>query len=226
LQSKSEDWRGLLLLAIQITTSFTFLISALLIVNADDIVAIMLGPQWERSTDLVMIFGISMIARAAMNQNPWIYISLGHTKRMLTWQLSTLPAYLLGIGMGLSFGVEGVATGFCLVQAIFCVPSVFVAARGTPITGKEILRIIAPMCLVTLITILLSPLFRISAETNSIDILSSILNITSTFALFVVGAASVLWLDPAYRGLRGKVIQQVQLLVLSIYQKKRVTPSL
>ena len=226
LQSQSQEWRELLLNAIRITTLFTFLVSALLIVNADDIVAILLGPQWERSADLVTIFGISMIARAVMNQNPWIYISLGHTKRMLRWQLATLPAFLLGIGVGLFFGAEGVATGFSLVQAILCVPSVLVAASGTPIHGKDILRVVTPMFLVTLATIVISPIFLIDTEIKSVNMLSSLLNICATSAVFAAGAVLVLWLDPAYGVLRNKLLEQGQFWILGGRANKRENPSL
>ena len=225
LQSQSSDWRKLLLDAVRITTSFTLLVGALLTANASDIVAIVLGPGWGQSADLVTIFGISMIARAVMNQNPWIYISLGHANRMLRWQLATLPIYLGGIIIGLSYGSEGVAIGFSLVQATLCVPSVFFAAAGTPISGTEILRNVAPMAAVTLTTILMSPLFWIPIGPEPIGAVSALLNLATTSSIFAVGTALVLHFDPAYRAQRDRILRYGRNAVLAGFGGTRERPS-
>lgn len=206
LQTQPQAWRDLLLTTVQLATTLSFLIGALLTVNANDVVAIVLGSDWERSADLVRIFGLSMIARAVMNQNPWIYISLGRTKRMMIWQVTTLPAYLSGIAVGLSYGLEGVALGFSVVQALLSVPSVFVAAACTPVSGITILRSVAPMGAVALGTILLAPLLSIPIELKHIGVYPALLNLTITSLIFAVGALLVLCLDPAYQRLRNAAL--------------------
>lgn len=207
LQSQSEEWRSLLVSGVRITTTFSMLVATLLIANGDDIVRIMLGPQWESSADMVAIFGISMIARAVMNQNPWIYLSLGHTKRMLAWQLTALPMYLGGIVIGLSYGVEGVAFGFSLAQLALCVPSVFIAAAGTPVSGASILRIIFPMGVVAFITILASTSLSITIKGEENDVIVSVFNLVITGSVFGIGTVFVLCIDPEYHQLRDLMVR-------------------
>jgi PST family polysaccharide transporter len=207
LQAQPSDWRELILSGVRITTAFTLFIAALLIANADDVVRIMLGSQWEASASLVAIFGMSMIARAVMNQNPWIYLSLGNTRRMLAWQTTTLPIYLGAMVIGLPYGIEGVAMGFSLAQLVLCVPSVFAAAAGTPISGAQILRSVFPMGLITLLTIVVSPLLRIPVDDRMADILVGLINLAVTSSVFVIGAALVLWIDPEYRKLKGSLLR-------------------
>lgn len=219
LQEQSKDWCELLISAVRVTTIFTMLVAALLIANADEIVEIVLGSQWESSADLVSIFGISMIARAVMNQNSWIYISLGNTKRMLAWQLTTLPIYLGCIVTGLAYGVEGVALGFSLAQLALCVPSVFFAATGTPVSGAGLVRVILPIGLVTFITILASPLLFIPIADGETSVVFAVLNLAITSSVFIAGAVFVLWIDPEYRQLRGTVLRFGRKVVILSIQR-------
>lgn len=221
IQMCPSEWRSLLLDAVRATTFLSLLASTLLVVNAREVVAILLGSQWERSADLVTIFGVSMIARTIMNQNPWIYVSLGRTRRMLLWQVITLPLYIFSMGIGLTYGIEGIAIGFCMVQACLCVPSVFVAAKDTPVTGVEIMRVVTPMCLVAIATVLVAPSLCFQIDSANRHLLLSALNLTITSVTFSAGAMLVLALDPSYRTLRDTFYRRSRLAFFSLSKNLR-----
>ncbi|MEM9354947.1 MAG: lipopolysaccharide biosynthesis protein [Pseudomonadota bacterium] len=220
LQNQPAEWRDLLLSAVQITSILTMFVAALLILNAEEMVAIVLGAQWGASADLVEVFGISMIARAVMSQNPWIYLSLGDTKRMIVWQLTTLPVYLGGIFIGLPYGVEGVAIGFSVAQLLLCLPSVFVAAAGTPVSGGEILRIVWPVGVVTLITILASPLLCTPIKGEAFSVTTAMESLAITSLVFVAGTGIVLWIDPKYRRLKVIIVRWGVGLIWRMFERR------
>ncbi|WP_075223254.1 lipopolysaccharide biosynthesis protein [Acuticoccus yangtzensis] len=203
LKDAPERWRGLVEDALRVTFCLSFLVAALMVANGGDIIALLAGPGWERAADMVTIFGLSMAARTVMTANPWIFVSLGRTRRMLGLQCATLPAFLTGMVAGLPFGAEGVALGFSLAHALVAVPCVVVAARGSPIGAAAILRLAAPLLGVALGAVGLSRLLRVPAAAG--EVWPCLLNLAATGILYAVGAGLVVLLDPAFGRLRGQM---------------------
>ncbi|WP_162789584.1 lipopolysaccharide biosynthesis protein [Altererythrobacter sp. ZODW24] len=199
LQSDPEQWRDMLTNSVRIIALATFLLAAMLTVNARDIVRILLGPDWGQAAEIVSIFGISMFARSLMSANPWIFLSLGQTGRMLRWQLLTLPLFIAGMLLGLPYGALGVALGFSLVHLAVAVPSVFYAAHRSPVSATGLLRVTGPIAAAALAAVLISRGLDLRAMLGGSGLAASALSIMMTLVIYAVGVAIVVMLDGATR---------------------------
>lgn len=206
LQDDPQRWRRLLLNALQLTLPLSFCVAAVMMANGAQVIAVLAGQGWDRAGTLVAIFGVSMLARAVMTANPWMFVSLGRTRAMLALQSITLPAYMGGILVGLPHGIEGVALGFSLVHGLLCVPSVWFAARGAPVRTAAILRLALPLALLAVAVAFLSPAVLAAMAPQALAgggfSLSALGAIALTVALFAAGFSVLVACDPAWSLLR------------------------
>lgn len=212
LQSDPAAWRAMLLDATRIVALATFLLASLLTVNAQQIVRILLGPNWDMSAAIVSIFGISMFARSLMSANPWIFLSLGKTWRMLRWQLFTTPLFITGMVLGLPYGAQGVALGFSLIHLAIAIPSVIYTTRGNPVKARDLLRVTGPIAVVSAATTLIGLSLNLGNISDGSGLVSSMLPIAATLAIYGTGIAIIVIVDPTARRafLRSKVwIRQI-----------------
>ena len=109
-------------------------------VCADDIVRIMLGPQWD---DVVPIFRLmvpTIVAFSLINPFGWFLISSGRTRRSLHIALFIAPVSILGAVFGIQFGPKGVALALSVMMTLLTVPVILCARAGTTMTLREIWR--------------------------------------------------------------------------------------
>lgn len=192
LQSDPAAWRDLLLSSVRLVSWLHFAIAALIIANAQDIVALLLGPEWGRSVHILQILGLSMFARGMMNQNPWIYLSLAQTRRMLNWQILSLPIFLIGMISGLQYGPEGVALGFGVAHLLVALPSVYFAAAKSPVLGTSVLATLAPPAIVGAIAVAVSLAISTNREQADLTFVSLALNLSVTLAVMTAGFLAAL----------------------------------
>ncbi|WP_170234842.1 lipopolysaccharide biosynthesis protein [Croceicoccus sediminis] len=199
LQSDPAAWRDLLLSSVRFVSWMHFAIAALIIANAQQIVALLLGPEWGRSVHILQTLGLSMFARGIMNQNPWIYLSLAQTQRMLNWQILSLPIFLIGMISGLQYGPEGVALGFGAAHLLIAFPSVYFAAAKSPVVGTGVLATLAPSAIVGAIAVAVSLAISTSREQNDLTFVSLALHLSVTMAVMTAGFLVVLVASPRLR---------------------------
>lgn len=106
---------------------------AVLAVVGDRLVAVLLGPDWERAGELFVLLAPAGIAHAVTSTCGWLYLSSGATRRMLRWALWTRPLTVAAFVAGLPWGPEGVAVAYSTVSWVLAVPSMVNAAVGTPL---------------------------------------------------------------------------------------------
>lgn len=98
---------------------------ALLIVMADKIVLLLLGPQWSGVVPIFHWLGASALVGTIGNSTGWLFISQNRTGEMLRWGALGAALIVGSFVIGLPYGAVGVAAAYtlvgCLVQGpILC----------------------------------------------------------------------------------------------------------
>jgi O-antigen/teichoic acid export membrane protein len=113
---------------------------------ADDIVAVVLGPKWEGTVVLLRLLSPTILVFAICNPLGWLLDALGLVGRGLRIALAFAPLMVTGILIGLQYGPVGVAFAYSFVMAVWALPVIAWAVRGTAVSVSDILTaVIRPL---------------------------------------------------------------------------------
>lgn len=110
---------------------------AFLVLQADLVVSVLLGPGWEASATIFRILGVAGFVQVAQNTTGVLMITNGRTRDMV-WlgvvnSLCTAVAFLVG----LPFGVEGVATAYAIYSVASFLPVVLFTLKGSAVRLRD-----------------------------------------------------------------------------------------
>jgi PST family polysaccharide transporter len=118
---------------------------------SEDIVRILLGPQWSQATSVFRILTVAAFLQPLSNTAGWLYISLGRTNEMAKWGLISVPCFVCAFFVGLPWGPIGVAIAYAAACWAIMYPCLAMAVRGTPISVKDLwVATCRPLCLAIL----------------------------------------------------------------------------
>jgi PST family polysaccharide transporter len=143
-QQDPGAWRALYLGAARALGWLTLPVAVLVYVDADDVVRLLLGPDWSES---VAIFrsaspGALVIPLAVLIN--WLFLSRGRTDRMLRYGLVSGAVTLVATGVGAVQGAEQVALYRSIAALAVFAGGLAYATRATPVTVGDVLRALAP----------------------------------------------------------------------------------
>ncbi len=142
LREQPERFRQHYLKAIRGVALASFAATAVLVATSGDLVAIILGPKWQRAGDILRILGLTAGVSAIYMTNIWLHFSLGRADRMVRW--TVLEAALIGAGVtaGLRFGADGVAWGYCVSMWVLSIIGLWYAGRPVGLTLGDTIAVL------------------------------------------------------------------------------------
>lgn len=165
------------------------------IAMSTELVPLVLGEQWVEIPLIFLALTGAAIHASTNAAAGWIYFSLGHADRLLRWSVLTIPVTLIGMAIGLQFGVIGVALSVSITQLGLKLPSLVYAMKGTPLSLKDF---VGPAALPTAGTVL--SLVCCLLLTEPLSVLGSVTTILLIKTLaYILVYASVLFLTPMGR---------------------------
>ncbi len=114
-------------------------LSAICILFPDDIIAVMLGPNWTQSAEIFRILAPMIFAFALMHPISWLLSAIGLVRRGLKMALVSAGLLLIAIPVGLPYGPTGVAIAYSGVTVLKAIPMLVWAVHGTQFRTSEIL---------------------------------------------------------------------------------------
>jgi len=93
----------------------------------------LLGDQWTKAVPVFLALGPAAIMACTNVATGWLYLSLGHVGRQLRWSMIQAPIVLLGMGVGVQFGVMGMAVAMSSVLVTLKLPGIAFACAGQPV---------------------------------------------------------------------------------------------
>ena len=117
---------------------------------AKPLVFVALGPKWELVVPLLMILSSIGLFQTIGTTVGSIYLAKGRTDLMLKWGLLAGVSYLLSFGIGLRWGVLGVALCYSLCSLILFYPSLAIPFHLIGLRFSEFGRVMIPILIMGL----------------------------------------------------------------------------
>lgn len=144
LQDSPEKYKSFFLRGCSISLIIQVPFSCLCFVSANELVMILLGPQWQPSVAIFLALSPVLITSSTSPMTNWIYLSNGQTGKMLKAQLVTSPFYIIAFVCGLPWGPVGVAAAFSFCCVISRMPNILYCIHGTVIDSVDLIRVFMP----------------------------------------------------------------------------------
>jgi O-antigen/teichoic acid export membrane protein len=115
-----------------------------LLVNAHDVILILLGRQWLEAVIIFRIFILAGLIRPALRTVGVVMLACGKTRRYLVIGMVNSLSIVLGIGAGFRWGATGIAIGYVFANYLLFAPIAYVALKNTPVSFGLFLSCITP----------------------------------------------------------------------------------
>ncbi|MDB4772857.1 lipopolysaccharide biosynthesis protein, partial [Verrucomicrobiales bacterium] len=120
--------------AATVLLAVTWPVTAFMLVEAKDIVRVMLGLQWMDSVPVFRALGIAAMVGCTNFITAWAYRSLGHVRQQLIAVSFQTPVIIASFFIGLPWGIVGVAWAYSICMLCIRIPYVGYCFRGTPLS--------------------------------------------------------------------------------------------
>jgi O-antigen/teichoic acid export membrane protein len=110
---------------------------------AEDIVAVLLGPNWAQAAPLFRLLTPTIFSFALINPLASLLLATGRAVRSLKIALFICPVVITGYVLGLSRGLQGVALGFSTAMLLVTLPVLYWSRQGTSVSMSDIARTVA-----------------------------------------------------------------------------------
>lgn len=131
LCNEPEKYRRYYLKAVGLVAFVGMPLSALLTVMGNDIIYLLLGPQWGKTGEIFSVFGFGIGIQILYATHSWLHVSQGRTDRWLRWSIVASFVTIISFIIGFPFGAIGVAAAYTASLYILIGPSLWYA--GLPI---------------------------------------------------------------------------------------------
>jgi O-antigen/teichoic acid export membrane protein len=146
LQDNPVRYRNFFLNGYSLVMAVTIPATLFSMVFAEEIVHIILGPQWADATIIFRLMTPTILVFGIINPLAWLLLSNGLQKRSLKVGLVLAPLVTAAYSIGLPYGPTGVAFCYSTVMILWLVPHVAWCLHGTPISIRDLARtIIGPL---------------------------------------------------------------------------------
>ena len=168
LVDSPERYRQAYLRMLEKVAMVTMPLMALMIVSANWLVRVMLGPQWIETGRIFALLGVIGLVEPISSTFGWLLISQGRTRHIFQWGLIDALLSISSIVAGLAWGAVGVAASYALFGLFFRKPlQCWFASRVGPVRSSHFYGAIAPSVFASLGVMIAVAGFRLAAESWS-----------------------------------------------------------
>jgi len=140
LQNEPENYRNYYMKFVSILAFVSMPLVTFLFVCSDQIINIILGPQWGESVELFRILALVAFIQPVASTRGLVLISKGRTRRYFILGVAGAVVMCLSFVVGLPWGAKGVATGYAVGVYIGLFPFLYFSFMGTPVSLFDFLK--------------------------------------------------------------------------------------
>jgi O-antigen/teichoic acid export membrane protein len=190
--------------------SIAFPITVFCALYADDIVAIVLGPNWNEAAEIFQLLTPTVLVFSIINPFGWMLFARGLVARSTRIALVIAPLVIVAYVIGLPYGPKGVALAFSSAMLVWLVPHILWSVHGTPISARDLIAAVGRPFL----SAALAAVVGYSAQRYSADMPHAVLRLalggSAMFAAYLFILMFVLGQKDSYleliRGLRPRAL--------------------
>jgi len=142
LQSEVGRYRVYYSKAVGATLFLTSALVAFICIDAEQIVLTALGRKWLPVVPIFLALAPAAAAATLKIVYAWVCLSLGHGERLSRAALGMAAASSVAFAAGLQWGPVGVARAYSVVWCVMIVPLLSYGLAGSPITLRDVWRIV------------------------------------------------------------------------------------
>jgi len=121
VQGDSGDLRNYFLRIYALLLALCIPITAVCMVFAEDLVLVLLGPNWSEAASIFRLLAPTIFVFALINPLAWLMLAAGHVVRSLRVALMIAPVVIAGCALGVVGGPQGVAAGLSAAMLVLVV---------------------------------------------------------------------------------------------------------
>ncbi len=158
LQTEAEKYREYSRKIIEMYALVNIALSTYLAIFAEPIVQVLLGQKWLEAIPLFRVFALTTLVSCLQFPVGFIMYSRAKTKQMAWLALVQSVINLVAAGIGLRWGVLGVAIGLAVASYLYALPSLWYGLHGTGVRVSVVFQAcILPTAGTLIMTIVLLP---------------------------------------------------------------------
>lgn len=142
-RSDLERFRRYFLKGYSLVVTLTLPLTVVCALFADDLIVVILGPQWVAAAEIFRILAPTILVFAISNPLGWLLNALGLIRRGLYISLFSALLVVAGVVVGLPYGPRGVATAYSVTMLMKVIPVTVWALHGTGVHIREIINALA-----------------------------------------------------------------------------------
>lgn len=139
IQSDRPRFRNYFLKGYSLVLAMTIPITIMCAFFADDLILILLGPNWSAAAPIFRLLAPTILIFAIINPLAWLMFALGMVQRSLKTALVLAPIVMVGYLAGLPYGPKGVALGYSTAMVLWAIPHTAWCVHGTGVSLGDIL---------------------------------------------------------------------------------------
>ncbi len=152
MQEQGERFRQAYLKSTGIIALITLPITVEILVNAREIVEIVLGPKWFPVVRLLQILAPVGMLQTLSATTGSVFFAKGRTDWLFRWEIFSTLCFVSAFASGLRWGLNGVAASYLLMNLLLIYPSFAIPFRLIPLPFPDFLRVVKHPLLATLYT--------------------------------------------------------------------------
>jgi len=116
-----------------------------LMISADVLIPLLIGPQWLPVVPIFRWLGIAAIHQTISNTFGWLFVTQGRVKEFAHWGLFGSTTCVIAFAIGLNWGAVGVAAAYSISGILIRLPVlVWLVGRRGPVTAADLIRCFIP----------------------------------------------------------------------------------
>ena len=187
-----------------------------MIVNNQDLIRLMLGPQWNGVAPIFTILAVDAFVAPVGSSMGWLFVSQGRTREMRDYGVLGSLIFVACFVAGLPWGPQGVAAGYAIAGIIEISFLTRVATRRGPLRGRDLAQLMIPFVLGVCVTSVASYGLRLLMPSGPVSLL------LQSFCAYVVFAGTLSTL-PRGRRVLGNLAHQLRGLAARVRPSKKLT---
>lgn len=140
LQSNPERYAKYFNRMTDILATLVMPLTAIVFVEADFIVRVLLGSQWNSVVPLFRILAAVGLVQGVTTAGDLVPLSMGFSRRFLRFGIARALVVSASFVAGLSYGATGVAVAYAIASYVIVIPALSYCFKGTGLSISRFLR--------------------------------------------------------------------------------------
>jgi O-antigen/teichoic acid export membrane protein len=138
LQTRPDAFKRYTREALALLASVSMPVTAFAFIEAEHLVALLLGAGWEPVTPLFSILSVVAFMQSVSVVTYWSYVALGQTDRRLRWGIVHGAIAVGAFMIGVQWGATGVALAYAIVTSGTLVPGLMYCFATSPLNLNDV----------------------------------------------------------------------------------------